>query len=987
MRDINVGKIFEKKTSNLSIFHDLMKNRIREILLVATVYDSYTIEREGHLFEQIYGEYYKLNLSSAPRITSAYSKEEAVEEFKNNDFDLVILMPGVKKNMPVDCASVIKDINPQVPVLLLFNNSLQLKTYMPDDEHIYLFDKIFVWNGNSDVFLAMIKCMEDSLNLENDTALGNIRVILLVEDSIRYYSRYLPGLYSVIMNEIQRLIINEDVDMRYKLLRMRARPKVILANTYEDAVEIFNKYRSYLLCVITDVEYSKDGKEDDMAGYKLVDYIKERSDTHVMMQSSRKKHKIMAEKNNIEFFYKGSQQLQQELRAFFKDHLGFGDFIFRDDKGNKIAEAKNMREFTELIRNVPDESIKYHASQNHISTWLMAKGEIQQALKMHKFKITDFESVEEIRRYIISVVRERWIEKREYTIANFSEDIFYEKDYLMMIANGAIGGKGRGIAFIEFITQRIEFRKLLNDMNVTIPKTIIIGTDEYTRFINHFDFSYLIDEKTDFHEIKKKFLAIPLSQSLKKRLRIFLNNVDVPLAVRSSGLFEDSMSQPFAGIYETYFIPNNHYDVEKRLEQLENAIKMVYASVFSSTSITYFESVDYKVEEEKMSVIIQEIIGEKHENYYYPQISGVAQSTNYYPFEMIKPEDGVGFLSVGLGVNIVEGGSTMRFSPRHPKREIVPVETLIKQSQKSFFALDLKKNYLDLIEGENATLAQLEMKKAEEHGTLDYSVSVYDADNGRVRPGLFAKGPRLVDFSSVLQYRKFDLAGTTNLILKTMERALGTPVEIEFAIDVNRDENEMVTFYLLQVKPYIKNTSDTDIDIGSVDSENLILYTEKAMGHGLINDIKDIVYVKPSAFDKMKTRDILVEVREINKKLKEDDSFCMLIGPGRWGSRDPFLGIPVKWNDISQARAIVEAGIEGFTVDASLGSHFFHNITSMNIGYFTVPHKSDKSFIDWDYLDSVEAVNEGKYVRHLRFESSYRLIMNGREGRAVVSLK
>ncbi len=981
----NFEGLFTPQKSNLSIFHDLMPFKVREILLLATVYDAYILEREGQIFEQIYGEYYQLNISSAPRITSVFSVDSAIEEIKAGKFDLVIVVTGIDKDLPRELSSKVKELKPELPVLLLINNNKQISLYARMKDTLSDIDKMFVWNGDSNIFLAMIKYIEDSINVSNDTLTGDVRVILVVEDSIRYYSRYLPLLYSLIINETHRLISGEDVDARYKLLKMRARPKVLLASNYEEAVMLFEKYYDYMLCVITDVKYPLNGKPDPEAGKRLIEHIDSKLSLPILVQSSDIENRLYCEDNNLSYVDKNATNLTRDLEDFFHQELGFGNFLFKERTGKVIAEARYMKEFETLLDTVPGETITYHSKRNDFSTWFMAKGEISSALKLKSAKAEDFNDHEEIRAFIKNVLRERWLEKKKDSISSFSEAAFKEQSFLMRISSGSVGGKGRGVAFTEYILQKPEFKGLLADINVVIPKTVIVGTDEFDSFLEQLDYCQFIEEENAASETRKVFSSLKLSSILTQRLKKLLSHMTCPLAVRSSGLFEDSLSQPFSGIYETYYLPNNHPDLEVRLEQLEKAIKMVYASVFAPLARSYFDSINHSIEEEKMAVIIQELVGKSYDSYFYPHISGVAQSYNYYPFSHMKPEDGIALLAVGLGKSVVDGESSFRFCPKYPKMNMLTIKDQLKNSQKYFYALNTENGDFELTKGVNATLEKLPVSTAEEHGALNFSASVYDASADAVKPGLHMKGPRIIDFSYILQYDQVPLASTLKRLLEIMRNALGTPVEIEFSVDASKDQSGKNSFYILQVKPLVRSTESAVVETGDVGKDDLILYSDRGMGNGIIKGIKDIIYLVPEKFDKMQTRSMAKEIHAINAEMKKEDTRYILIGPGRWGSSDPFLGIPVDWSAISEARVIVEAGLKDFNVDASLGSHFFHNITSMNIGYVTVSNRSKDAFIDYDYLATFSAVKETEYLRHIKFQDPVTVLMDGRKSISLVT--
>ncbi len=977
--------LFKPQKSNFSIFHDLMPFKVKEILLVATVYDAYILEREGQIFEQIYGEYYQLNISSAPRITSVFSVEDALDEIKTGRFDLAIIVTGMDRNMPLVLSTEIRELNSELPILLLINNNNQISTYAGMKDRLVDIDRMFVWNGDSSIFLAMIKYIEDKINASSDTESGDVRVVLVVEDSIRYYSRYLPTLYSVIISEVHRLISGEDVDARYKLLKMRARPKVLLASNYEEALFLFEKYYEYMLCVITDVKFPVDGEVDKEAGKKLVGHIKDRLSVPILIQSAEHANIDFAQNHEVHFIDKNSNNLSKDLVDFFHMHLGFGNFLFRDSAGKIIAEARYLKEFEVLIETIPAESILFHSKRNDFSTWFMAKGEIKSALRLKKARSEDFNNPEEIREFIRKVMRDRWLEKKRDSISVFSETAFKEKSYLMRISNGSVGGKGRGIAFTESILQKPEFRELMADINMVIPKTVIVGTDEFESFMEQIDYCEFIETEKEYADTRKLFSELNLSTLLSQRLLKMLGHMKCPLAVRSSGLFEDSLSQPFSGIYETYYLPNNHPDLKVRLKQLEAAIKMIYASVYAPLARSYFDSINHSIEEEKMAVIIQELVGHSYDGYYYPHISGVAQSYNYYPFSHMKPEDGIGLIAIGLGKIIVDGEESFRFCPKYPKMNMMTIKDLLQNTQKYFYALNTNKNDVSLIEGSDATLEKVPILQAEKHGTLSYSASVYDASVNEIKPGLHINGPRIVDFSYILQYDHIPMAESISKVLDIMRNALGTPVEIEFSVDLEKDQSGRASFYILQVKPLIRSVESIIVDTTAVNRDQLILYSDQGMGNGIIEGIRDIVYVVPEKFDKMQTRLIAREIHELNAQMKREGKKYILIGPGRWGSSDPFLGIPVDWAAISEAKIIVEAGLKDFNIDASLGSHFFHNITSMNIGYLTVQVRSETSFIDYDYLQAENALSEKGYLRQVRFAEPVTVIMDGRKSVSLVT--
>ena len=980
-------KFLNKHNSDRDIYHDLMPYKVREILLVANLYDAYIIEKEGRFFEQLTGEYYQLNLSSVPRITGVSSPEEALEKLQFHHYDLVILMMGIDKQTPIQLSQIIKQIYPGMPVLLLLNNCSDVGVF--ENKKLTSIDKIFVWNGDSKVFLAMVKYIEDLENIENDTKIGLVRVILLVEDSSRYYSRFLPILYSIVIEQTQHLIEEVNTDNLYKILRMRARPKILLVSSYEEALEYFNKYKEYLLCVITDVKYEKNNKLDEHAGLKLTEYVKnELPDLPVLIQSSEPSNATNAFKLKATFINKNSEYLLQDLKSFISYYLGFGNFIYRDGDGRgEIAVARSMKEFESLLKTIPEESLLFHGVRNHFSNWFMARGEIQLAKKLKPVKVSDFKTSEGLRKYLIEMLHQCMFEKNKGKVVNFDESAILDDTTIVSLAAGSLGGKGRGLAFISTLIYNFDFSQIIPDINVRTPITSIIGTDEFEIFIESNDIHNEILNKKEFKdylEIKKIFVEAKLSETLIKKLKRYLKVINKPLAVRSSSLFEDSLTQPFAGIFDTFLLPNNDPDIEVRLEQMMTAIKLVFASIYSPTARAYFDAINYKIEEEKMAVIVQEVVGSAYEETFYPHISGVAQSYNYYPISYMKPDDGFAVLAVGLGKYVVEGEKTYRFCPEYPNLDIYSDHDMYKNSQLHFYAIDMRQKKFDLLEGEDASLVKLDIDVSEKHGSLKHCGSVYDLSNERIVAGLTSSGPRIVNFANIIKHKYIPLPSSIQLILNLVEEAMGSPVEIEFAVDLNKDKQGNASFYLLQIKPLIKNTLETDIDIEEVDYSKLLLYSEMGMGNGIIDDISDIIYVDVKKFDKLKTEKMRDEIEKLNQEMIKQDRKYILIGPGRWGTRDRFIGIPVAWSQISNAKIIVEVSLENFPLDASLGSHFFHNVISMNVGYFSVKHNSLIDYINWDQLAQQEVVNETKYFKHVRFKDPLKVMMDGKKRASLI---
>lgn len=979
-------KFLNKQNANRDIFHDLMPYKVREILLVATLYDAFSIEKEGRFSEHILGEYHQLNLTSMPRVTGVSTYEEAIELLRNRHFDIVILMIGGDKRSPVELSRKVKQEFPYIPIYVLLNNNRDVPAFKNIYKGLATIDKLFVWNGDSKVFFAMVKLLEDKVNAENDTQVGLVQVILLVEDSEQYYSRYLPLLYHSVLEQTQRIIEEVSTDELFKVLRLRARPKILLASDYEEAISVIEKHRDNLLCLITDVKFEKDGQLMNEAGFSLVEYVRQVvNDLPVIIQSSDVENEKMAYNLKAAFINKNSESLLQDIKGFISHHLGFGNFVYRDASGKKIAVAQSLKEFERLIDTIPAESLVYHGRRNHFSMWLMARGEIKIAKMIHPVKVTDFSSSDEFRNYLKYVIKKYRNESQTGKVINFEESAITDESNIVSLGTGGLGGKGRGLAFINTLVYNVNFNEIVPNINIRTPRTLIIGTDEFDQFLERNNLYEAIHSGLEYDKLKVLFLKSELSFNLDKKLRVVLKYLDRPLAVRSSSLFEDSGSQPFSGIFETYLLPNNHPDFNVRYTQLENAIKLVYASIYSDHSRTYFKAIDFKVEEEKMAVILQEVVGNQFGHYFYPHISGIAQSHNYYPVAHMEPEDGFAVAALGLGHYVVQGEKAYRFSPRYPEVEVIPPKTLLNDSQTQYYAIDLEKKELSLLrEGEYAGLTRLELRDAEMQGTLTHLASVYDHANERLEPGIDGNGPRVINFANILKFNHVPLAKSIEVCLDVMKEAMGSPVEIEFAVDLKPSYNGNPTFYLLQIKPLIETHQDFNIDIDHITLNHIILRAEHSMGNGLIGEIEDVIYVDKSRFDRMKTRQMADEIEKLNAMMMAQNRKYILIGPGRWGTRDRFIGIPVAWPQICNARVIVEISMEGFPLDASLGSHFFHNVTSMNVGYFSVQHTSQTDFIRWELLDQMTPVNEASYFRHVRFEKPLTVLMDGKKRIAMI---
>ncbi len=982
------NEIFRKYTSDKEIFHDLMPLRAREILLVAPAFDAFTLEQDGLLTEILFDGYYQLNMSNPPRIINVSTVEEALERCSARHFDLIIVMSRLGQGGHVELSKALRKAAPRIPIYLLLNDNVEVGAMDRRRQELHRhYDQIFVWNGNPEVFMAMVKFMEDRANVENDTKVGFTRVILLVEDSIRYYSRYLPILYSEILKQTTRLAKGEALDGMSRILSMRVRPKVILATTYEEAIAFAERYQDFLLCVITDRKYPKDGVLDREAGIKLIKAVKERNPfLPTLLQSSDPFKESWATAIQSGFLNKNSFTLGAELSNFFHESLGFGDFIFRNEQGQEIERAVDMEDLQAKLRTIPAESLVYHASRNHFSAWIMARGEVQVAKVLSKFRITDYKDPEDLRGFLINVGEYVQRMKTLGKVIPLTESTPREDPNILRLAPGSMGGKGRGVAFIHSLLSRMDLENLVPEATIRIPRSAIIGTEEFTSFITRHGLRQMLQNDVSDDAIKRRFLMGSLSPELMAKLQLFLTKHGrVPLAVRSSGLLEDSLSHPFAGLYNTFFLPNNDPDPAVREQQLVEAIKLVYASVYTKDARSYFQAIDYKIEEEQMAILIQEVSGRRFGNRFYPHFSGVAQSFNYYPVAYTQPQDGIASLGVGLGKYVVEGDKAYRFSPPYPEMDMLPPKEQLRTTQKHFYALDMSRTAVDLYAGEDATLLSLDISEAEKDGALQHCASVWDWNDDRIRDGLDNPGPRIVNFRNILKYDQFPLPRILQHLLELIRDAMETPVEIEFAVDLEKDPHTgKPTFTLLQIKHQLLDSAEVNLDPETLDRSELFLFSEKCVGNGLVEGLHDIVWVDPDSFDKFETQTLAEQLERLNDQFRQKQGKYVLLGPGRWGSNDRHLGIPINWSMISCAQVIVEYAMEHFQADASLGSHFFHNVTSLNIGYFTVPYPRGVNLLDWEWLRQQPVIARDGSLVHSRVEAPLHIVMDGRRSASAI---
>ncbi len=968
-------------------FQNLMKIKIRDILLVSSLYDYYLFEEDGRLYEQIREEYRALNLSHAPEIFHVTTAREAFNYLSDpkKKFDLVITTLHIEDTTVIRFVQKLKEKFPETPVILLAYDNRELKD-LEKNYDLSIFEKIFIWQGDYRLLIAIIKYLEDKLNVENDTLTVGVQSIILVEDNVKFYSSYLPIIYTEIFTQSQRLI-SEGLNISHKYLRMRARPKILLCSTYEEAWNYFEKYREYILGVILDINFKRNGVRDPEAGLKLAKEIKNiQSDIPILLQSSNAEYAERARELQSFFIRKGSPTLLKELRQFIQDNLGFGDFIFRTPDGREVARAHNLLELEEVIKNVPDESIVYHASRNHFSNWLKARTEFWLAHKLRPKKVSDYANVDELRMDLINSIKSYREMRLRGIVSEFDRQTFDVNHSFSRIGSGSLGGKARGLGFLNQLIVNYGLRDRFNNVVIYVPSGVILATDIFYHFISENDlFNFALNCEDD-ELIKQKFFdARFFPEDARQKLREFLEIVTTPLAIRSSSLLEDSQFQPLAGVYYTVMIPNNNTDIEIRLIELINAIKLVYASMYFQGSKNYMKATAYRLEEEKMAVIIQRVVGYERNGRFYPDFAGVAKSFNFYPISPQQSKDGIAQVCLGLGRLVVEGGNSVRFCPKYPKHliQFYSTKEAIKSTQQFFYAIDLLEEFKSVKHSPEEFVKAFNIDYAEKDGSLNYIGSTYSPENDAIYDGISRTGTRLITFAPILKHEIFPLSEILNLILDLCKWAMGTDVEIEFASNLN-SKNGIKEFALLQMRPFVVSHELEEVDFEICNENNLISYSTQVLGNGIYQDLKDIVIVDINKYERNRSREVVREIEYFNKKLLNQNRRYILIGVGRWGSKDPWLGIPVNWEQIGGASVIVESSFKDFHTAPSQGSHFFQNITSFKIGYFTIDPYHNVGFIDWDWLLSVEPAESLDFCRHLSFDSEVIVKINGYKNKGVI---
>ena len=968
-------------------FQNLMRLRVSNILLVSSLYDLYLFEEDGRLYELIRNEYQGLNLSHSPELTRVSSGYDAINRAKDEGrFDLIISTMHIEDMTALSFAKLARQSGLDLPIVLLGHDNRELKSLMtnPDSK---LFDKVFIWTGDFRIIIGIIKYLEDKMNVEHDSKIVGVQNIIVIEDNIRYYSAFLPIIYTEMLKQSQRLI-SEGINLSHKFLRMRARPKILLCTNYEEAWQHFIKYKELVLGVISDIEFPKNGELDDTAGINFAKAVKKTiSDIPILLTSNNAKKEAEAKEAGFQFVLKDSSTLIYELQKFMNNHFGFGDFIFRTQEGVEVGRANDLLNMEEQLKIVPMESIKFHASRNHFSNWFKARTEFWLAHKLRPRKVSDYPTDEELRKDLVKSINHYRMVRQRGIIADFHKDTFDPESSFARIGGGSLGGKARGLGFVNTLINDYQLRDQFDEALIYVPPAVIIGTEVFDDFIEMNNLREFALNCDDDEEITERFLeASKFPEEILGELAAFLDIIKTPLAVRSSSLLEDSQYHPFAGVYQTYMIPNNNANPLIKLNDLLTTIKRVYASTFYQNAKNYIKITSYRSEEEKMAVIVQKVIGKTHENRFYPDFSGVAKSYNFYPLPPQKPNDGIVSSALGLGKWVVEGGNSVRFCPRYSEDliQFYSVKESLNSSQREFFALQLDEK----TDFGNITYDKLvktfPLNVAEEDGSLNYVGSTYVPENDAIYDGLGRKGPRVVTFGPVLRNKIFPLANVLDLLLEMGTWGMGNPVEIEFAVNLTTPPGVKKEFGLLQMRPLVVSHESEELQIDNIDKEKLICKSEQVLGNGIIDEIYDVVVVDYYQFNRAKSRDVAAEVSAFNKKLIDDEKPYLLVGVGRWGSLDPWLGIPVTWEQIAGARAIIETSFKDMAVEPSQGSHFFQNITSFMIGYFTINTVQKNGFVDWDWLLAQKSIDRKTFTKHIRFEKPLIVKMNGHENKGII---
>ncbi len=981
----NTKPFFNEPSSRFKLFHELMAYKVRHILLVSTPYDAWIMEEDCRLSERIINEYRGLNLSQPPRLTWVPTAEQALAALDNKPFDMVITMPQLSDMGAAALGCQIKQKAPGLPVILLSHDTIPSPDVVEPDDAPGI-DRTFVWSGNTDILVALIKSAEDRMNVEKDTRSAGIRVILLVEDSPYYLSSLLPILYRELVGQTQA-VMEGTLNEEHRLVTMRARPKILVAGNYEEALTLYEQFEANVLGVISDVRFSRNGVLNETAGMDFLKHIRERRfDIPLLLTSSEPANALKAASIPAVFVDKNSDTLHQDVRRFFKERLGFGDFVFRLPDGSEVGRASNLKALERQLRTIPEASFRNHCIRNDISRWLFARTEMALAAEVRPISEEDFSDGESHRHHLVEMIADRRKQRQKGIVADFdAADADFDTEFFK-IGHGSLGGKARGLAFVAFqLRQNPDLNATYTGVDILVPQTLVITTDGFKSFVEDNQLRYL--SKTDLpdEQIADLFVGGRFPGWIEAKLRDYLTQMTYPMAIRSSSLLEDVQFRAYAGLYRTYMLTNDCPDLERRLDNLIHAIKLVYASTYYKGPKAFSRRVGHRTEEEQMAVIIQKLVGSHYGDSFYPAISGVAQSHNYYPFARMKPEEGIVTIAMGLGKAVVGGEKTLRFSPVHP--QLLPqcstVEDILENAQRRFYALKMEKSCHFLEANDGANLWHRELTDAENEPPMQLLASTYVPDEHRIRDTVHIPGLRVLTFARILKYREFPLAGILRDMLKLGERGMGCPVEMEFSVDLTAGDDHQPQFAFLQLRPMTARAELEQVDISEEELKKACCFSSKALGNAKKQDMADIIFVKPETFDPGKTVEIAREIAKMNAALVKADRKYLLVGPGRWGSADRWLGIPVSWADISGVGAMIETESDKFVTEPSQGSHFFHNITTLGINYITVS-KAGGDRLDWDWLIALPRMNDAAFVAHTRLDKPITLKVDGRRSLCVV---
>lgn len=968
-------------------FQNLMKFRIRDILVVSSLYDSYIFEEDGRLYELIRSEYQGLNLSHSPELTRVSSGKGAIDLVtEERRFDMIITTMHIEDMHPLEFARQARKSGVKIPIILLAFDNRELADLISRHDTSD-FDRIFIWQGDYRLIIAIVNYLEDKRNVEHDTNTFEVQSILLIEDNIRFYSSFLPFMYSEILKQSQRLI-SEGVNIAHRYLRMKARPKILLCTSYEEAWDYFEHYQEHILGVISDVDFERNGRPDAEAGIRFAQAVRKVvPDMPIMLQSSIPRNLKKAGNLDVSFVVKDSPLLLHEVQNFMNQYFSFGDFVFRKPDGTEVGRASDLRSLEEQLLVVPAESLLYHGERNHFSNWLKARTEFWLADQLRPRKVSDFPSTNELRSALISALHTYRLSQQRGLITDYNRESFDPAASFARIGGGSIGGKARGLGFFNRMMNDFNLREKFDGLEIFIPAGVVLGTDVFDQFLDENNLRAIALGETDDRIMTQKFLeAEYFPQHIRHQLETFLDLIREPLAVRSSSLLEDSQYQPFAGVYETYMIPNSNSNDLARLEELLDAIRRVYASTFYQRTKNYIRATSYRLEEEKMAVIIQKMIGSRHHDRFYPEISGVAKSYNFYPSPPQLSSDGIVSVALGLGKMVVDGGPSVRFCPKYPLhlQQLSTISDTLANNQHEFFALDMSASFDTKMETFDVLTRSFPLSVSELDGTLSVVGSTYSPENDAVSDGISRNGMRLVTFAPVLKNKLFPIAEILELLLSLGSGGMGTAVEIEFAVNLSLAPGVRKQFGILQIRPLVVSREFDELSLEKIRHEEMLCQSTQVLGNGSFSDLRDLIVVDIRKFDRSQSHEVAREVGEFNARLVADDRQYILIGVGRWGTLDPWLGIPVAWDQISGAKAIVETGFKDFIVAPSQGSHFFQNLTAFMVGYFTINQHDGEGFIDWEWILGQPAVEEKKFTRHLQFADPLVVKMNGHKNSGVI---